>query len=140
MNVEAERDQYKEKVEHFKFLVRKLQEENQSYKLRKESTETVSKLLQESKQEVTSLQKRCSLADAIIRTLQSRLESNGLSSDICPHEGEEYIPGQSKNLLDNLTRENKRLRSLIRSKSGDPEEYAKLQQVSTRLKLICYVI
>ncbi|XP_060584728.1 centrosomal protein of 55 kDa-like [Ruditapes philippinarum] len=128
MNVEAERDQYKEKVEHFKFLVRKLQEENQSYKLRKESTETVSKLLQESKQEVTSLQKRCSLADAIIRTLQSRLESNGLSSDIYPHEGEEYIPGQSKNLLDNLTRENKRLRSLIRSKSGDPEEYAKLQQ------------
>lgn len=128
MNAEEERDHYKEKVEHFKYLVRKLQEENHSYKLRKESTETVSKLLQESKQEVAALQNKCSVFDAVIRTLQSRLESNGLSSDVCPHEGEQYIPGQSKNLLDNLTRENKRLRNIIRSRSGDPEEYAKLQQ------------
>ncbi|XP_045190567.2 NF-kappa-B essential modulator-like [Mercenaria mercenaria] len=137
MNVEVERDHYKEKVEHFKFLVRKLQEENQTYKLRKESTETVSRLLQESKQEVAALQKKCSLFDAIIRTLQSRLESNGLSSDVCPREGEEYIPGQSKNLLDNLTRENKRLRSIIRSRSGDPEEYAKLQQLHEESERVC---
>lgn len=129
MNVEEERDHFKEKVEHFKYLVRKLQEENQTLKLRKESTETVSRLLQEAKQEVAALQKKCSVLDAVVRTLQSRLESNGLSSDVCPHEGEQYIPGQSKKLLDNLTRENKRLRNIIRSRSGDPEEYAKLQQV-----------
>ncbi|KAL4232364.1 TNFAIP3-interacting protein 2 [Mactra antiquata] len=128
LNPELERDHYREKVEHFRILVQKLQEENQSYKLKKESTETVYKLLQESKTETVALQKKCSFFDATIRTLQSRLEAHGLSADIRPHEGEQYIPAPSKTVLDNLTRENKRLRNLVKSKSGDPEEYAKLQQ------------
>lgn len=126
---EQERDSYKEKVEHFKVLIRKLQDELQTLKVRKEGAETVSKLLQESKQECASLKKKQSTYEAVVRNLQSRLESNGLSSDIALQEGETYIPGHSKRLLDNLTRENNRLRQLVRSKSGDPEELARLQQV-----------
>lgn len=129
LTVEQERDSYREKVEHFKVLLRKLQEENQSLKIRKEGTETVSKLLQESKQECCALKKKQSTYEAVIRNLQSRLESNGLSSDIVLQEGETYIPGHSRRLLDNLTRENNRLRHIVRSKSGDPEEFARLQQV-----------
>lgn len=137
LSVEMERDQYREKVEHFKILIRKLQEENQTYKLRKESTETVSRLLQEAKQEVVALQNKLGVSNSVIRVLVSRLESNGLSGDVFPQEGEDYIPGQSQNLLDNLTRENKRLRSIIRSRSGDPEEFAKLQQRNEELERDC---
>lgn len=127
---EQELHSYKEKVEHFKVLIRRLQDELQSCKIRKEGAETVSKLLQESKQECASLKKKQTTYEAVIRNLQSRLEANGLSSDVLLQEGETYIPGHSKKLLDNLTRENNRLRQLVRSKSGDPEEFARLQQVS----------
>ena len=122
-------DAYKEKIEHFKVLVVHLQNELQSNKMRKEGAETVSKLLQESKKEVIVLQKKIKTLESVIRNLQSRLELHGLSTEINLQEGETYIPSHSKQLLDNLTRENTRLRGLIRNTSGDPEELDRLRKV-----------
>mgnify|MGYP006339069521 CR=1 FL=1 len=102
----------------------------QCHKIRKEGAETVSKLLQESKQQVLSLKKKTETYEAIIRNLQSRLETNGLSCDIALQEGETYMPGHSKTLLDNLARENNRLRTMIRNNVGDPEEVARWIQVT----------
>lgn len=121
-------DAYKEKVEHFKVLVMHLQNELQANKMRKEGAETVSKLLQESKKEVMHLQRKVKTLESAIRNLQSRLELHGLSTEITLQEGETYIPSHSKQLLDNLTRENTRLRALIRTASGDPEEFDRLQK------------
>ena len=126
-------DAYKEKVEHFKVLVMHLQNELQANKMRKEGAETVSKLLQESKKEVMLLQRKVKTLESAIRNLQSRLELHGLSTEITLHEGETYIPSHSKQLLDNLTRENTRLRALIRTASGDPEELDRLQKVIMRM-------
>ncbi|WAR21821.1 TNIP2-like protein, partial [Mya arenaria] len=131
---EVERDALREKVEHFKVLIRKLQEDLQSHKIRKGGAETVSKLLQESKQESVGLKKKIGQLETVIRNLQSRLEKHGLSTEIVLNENETYVPGHSKRLLENLTRENSRLRNLARSKSGDPEELAYLQQTNADLQ------
>ena len=127
---EVERDALREKVENLKVLIQKLQEENHVLKIRKEGAETVPKLLQEAKQESFVLKKKIGLLETVIRNLQSRLESHGLSTEVVLNENETYVPGHSKKLLENLTRENARLRSIVRSQSGDPEEHARLQQAS----------
>ena len=130
LSPEQERDYYREKVEHFKTLVRNLQDEIQNCRLRSEGTATISKLLQETKQELAALNKKNSAYESVIRNLQSRLEKNGLSSEIKLLDDEQYFPGNSKKLIDNLTRENNRLRKVIRTDVGDPEEFARLQQVT----------
>ncbi|XP_069139944.1 uncharacterized protein [Argopecten irradians] len=128
ISLEQERDSYKEKVDHMKMLVRQYSQELQSYKIRKEGVETISKLLQEARQEIAVLQKKCKTQDTAIRNLQSRLTSNGLSGNITMEEGDIFVPGISNQLLDNLTRENTRLRALLRGASVNPEEVSVLQQ------------
>ena len=129
VNPEHEVDFLKEKLEHFKLVIHKLQEELQTQKIRKEGAETVSKLLQESKQELVQLKKKIRTYESVIRNLQSRLERHGLSSEMTLQEGEPFLPGHSRQLLENLTRENKRLRNIIRNETGDPEEIVRLQRV-----------
>lgn len=128
VSLEQELDSYKEKVDHMKMLVKQYSQELQSYKIRKEGVETVSKLLQEARQEIAVSQKKSKTQDVAIRNLQSRLTSNGLSGNIIMQEGDMFIPGTSNQLLDNLTRENSRLRTLLRGASVDPEDISALQQ------------
>ncbi|KAL3862979.1 hypothetical protein ACJMK2_004835 [Sinanodonta woodiana] len=137
LSIELERNANREKLEHFKVLIRQLQQELYSNKIRKEGVETVSRLLQESKQENVSLQKRARAMEAAIRNLQSRLEQHGLSSQITLDEDETYLPGHSKHLLDNLTRENIRLRNIIRNAPVDIEEFSRLQQEVVTLQHNC---
>lgn len=129
LSVEQERDSLQEKVGHLKNLLKQYYQELQSQKIRKEGVETVSKLLQESKHENNLLQKRNKTLETAIRNLQSRLTSNGLSDSITLEEGDMFMPGTSQQLLDNLARENARLRTLVKNASVDPEEINKLQQV-----------
>lgn len=129
LSVEQERDSYKEKVEHLKILITKYKQEIQAQKIRKEGVETVSKLLHEAREENSVLTKKNLALETVVRNLQSRLSSNGISGELGLEEDESFIPGSSKRLLDNLARENKRLRSLIQATSIDPEEISKLQQV-----------
>ncbi|XP_060072951.1 TNFAIP3-interacting protein 2-like [Ylistrum balloti] len=132
ISMEQELDSYKEKVDHMKMLVKQYSQELQSHKIRKEGVETVSKLLQEGRQEIALLQKKCKTQDTAIRNLQSRLTSNGLSDNITMEEGDIFMPGTSNQLLDNLSRENARLRTLLRGASVNPEEITTLQQALKR--------
>lgn len=129
LSVEQERDSYKEKVEHLKIMITKYKQEIQAQKIRKEGVETVSKLLHEAREENSNLTKKNLALETVVRNLQSRLSSNGMSNEFGLEEDESFIPGSSKRLLDNLARENKRLRSLIQVSTADPEEITKLQQV-----------
>jgi len=129
LSIEQERDSYKEKVEHMKILFKQMDQELHSQHIRKEGVETVSKLLQEARQEITILQKSIKTKDTQIRNLQSRLNANSLSDSTAMEEGDIFIPGTSNQVLDNLVRENTRLRTLLRGASVDPEALAKLQQV-----------
>lgn len=128
-SAEQERDSLQEKVDHLKILLKQYQNELQSQKIRKEGVETVSKLLQESRLENNLLQKRNKTLETVIRNLQSRLTNNGLSDSITLEEGDMFIPGTSKQVLDNLTRENARLRALVKNASVDPEEITKLHKI-----------
>lgn len=129
LSVEQERDSYKEKVEHMKMLLQKYKQEIQTQKIRKEGVETVSKLLQESRDENANLKKKNIALETVVRNLQSRLSMNGISDGMTLEEGDLFIPGSSKQLLDNLARENKRLRSLLQGASTDPEEMTRLQEI-----------
>jgi hypothetical protein len=132
LSVEQERDSYKEKVEHMKMMIIKYKQEIQTQKIRKEGVETVSKLLHESREENANLTKKNVALEMVVRNLQSRLSLYGISDGMALEEGDMFIPGSSKQLLDNLARENKRLRSLLQgasTNSTDPEEINRLQQV-----------
>lgn len=132
LSVEQERDSYKEKVEHMKMMIIKYKQEIQTQKIRKEGVETVSKLLHESREENANLTKKNVALEMVVRNLQSRLSLYGISDGMALEEGDMFIPGSSKQLLDNLARENKRLRSLLQgasTNSTDPEEINRLQQI-----------
>lgn len=129
-SIEQERDSYKEKVEHMKVLLKQCQSELHTYKIRHGGVETFSRLLQEAKQENGNLNKKLKTLETIVRNLQSRLINNGLSACLSLEESDDFIPGTSKQVLENLSRENSRLKQLLRSSPSDPEEIQTLQQVS----------
>ncbi|VDI32049.1 uncharacterized protein LOC143072436 [Mytilus galloprovincialis] len=129
LSVEQERDSYKEKVEHMKLMIQKYKQEIQAQKIRREGVETVSRLLHESREENAAYQKKNIALETVVRNLQSRLSMNGISDGMTLGEGDVFIPGSSKQVLDNLARENKRLRSLLQGASTDPEEINELQQL-----------
>lgn len=128
-SLEQERDCYKEKVDHMKLLLKQCQTELHTYKIRHGGVETFSRLLQETKQENSSLNKKLKTLETIVRNLQSRLINHGLSSSLSLEESDDFIPGTSKQVLENLTRENSRLKQLLRTSPSDPEEIQTLQQV-----------
>ncbi|XP_061177821.1 NF-kappa-B essential modulator-like [Saccostrea echinata] len=127
-SLEQERDCYKEKVEHMKVLLKQCQAELHTYKIRHGGVETFSRLLQETKQENVGLVKKVKTLETIIRNFQSRLINNGLSASLSLEESDVFIPGTSKQVLENLSRENSRLKQLLRSSPNDPEEIQTLQQ------------
>lgn len=127
-SLEQERDSYKEKVDHMKLLLKQCQTELHTYKIRHGGVETFSRLLQETKQENSSLNKKLKTLETIVRNLQSRLINHGLSASLSLEESDDFIPGTSKQVLENLTRENSRLKQLLRTSPSDPEEIQTLQQ------------
>ncbi|KAK3094311.1 hypothetical protein FSP39_000184 [Pinctada imbricata] len=130
MSVEQERDSYKEKVEHLKLLIKQYQQDLKSQKYRNGGVETVSNLLHEAKQENNALLKKNRTLETAISNLQSRLTSNGLSGSLNIEETDIFVHGTSKQLLDNLAKENSRLRTLLKGASLDPEEIQQLHQTT----------
>ena len=128
-SIEQERDCYKEKVDHMKLLLKQCQSELHTYKIRHSGVETFSRLLQETKQENATLTKKLKTMETIVRNLQSRLINNGLSASLSLEECDDFIPGTSKQVLENLSRENSRLKQLLRPSPSDPEETQTFQKV-----------
>ena len=121
--LKLECDAYKEKLNHLKVYINEQKYQLQSQKIRKEGVETLSKLLTESRQEISTLQRQKKTLETLIRNLQNRLATNGLSDSVTFGENELFIPGISKQIFDNLAKENARLRNMI----GTPSEFVGLK-------------
>ncbi|XP_046379118.1 TNFAIP3-interacting protein 2-like [Haliotis rufescens] len=133
LTVEQERDWYKEKLLHMKVVFREMQHSLQSQKIRKEGVETVSVLLKESRQQITTLENQKRALETAVRNLQNRLANHGLSNSVTFEENELFIPGTSKQILDNLAKENARLRNLL-GMSGGFEDVSKLHETIERVQ------
>ncbi|XP_041371109.1 TNFAIP3-interacting protein 2-like [Gigantopelta aegis] len=133
--IKLERDAYKEKLDHMKVFINELKRELQSQRIRNEGVETVSKLLSESRQEILTLQRQKKTLETLIRNLQNRLAINGLSNSVTFGENELFIPGISKQILDNLAKENARLRNMIGTPSdvGGFKSNSMLQEIVDKL-------
>lgn len=118
---------YKEKNEHFKIVIKELQKEIQSERIRKEGIGTISKLLHESRHEVAIFKDKYKKCGYVIQNLQSRLRAHCISDSVDLGDDELLLPGTSQQLLENLIRDNKRLRNTVPISA---EEWEKLQMVS----------
>ena len=123
-------DTYKEKFENLKILVHQQQRELQSQKIRNEGVTTITTCLQEEREENNQLRNKIQKLEQSVVTLQSRLSASGHVSNVNTQEGESVLPGPSKQLMENLVRENTRLRQSLRQASGDPAHMEHLEKVT----------
>ncbi|GFN88646.1 tnfaip3-interacting protein 2 [Plakobranchus ocellatus] len=96
-------------------LVKELQQQLSQYKLKCAGVDTLAVIIKEAKQESVTLARQKKALETAITNLQNRLSTNNLSSSVTIEETDLYVPGTSKQTLDNLARENARLRSLLKS-------------------------
>ena len=123
-------DTYREKFENLKILVQQQQRELQSQKIRNEGVTTITTCLQEEREENSQLRNKIQKLEQSVVTLQSRLSATGHNSNLNVQEGESVLPGPSKQILENLVRENTRLRQSLRQASGDPAHMEHLEKVT----------
>ena len=123
-------DTYREKFENLKILVQQQQRELQSQKIRNEGVTTITTCLQEEREENSQLRNKIQKLEQSVVTLQSRLSASGHNSNLNVQEGESVLPGPSKQILENLVRENTRLRQSLRQASGDPAHMEHLEKVT----------
>ncbi|CAL1547678.1 unnamed protein product [Lymnaea stagnalis] len=117
INMEGEH-LYRQRFQNMKLVLKELQEQLAIYKNRCAGVDTVALMLKESKLEVVKLTRQCKAFETAVANLQNRLSTNGLSSSVNIEETEVYVPGASKQTLDNLARENARLRSQLKNNEG----------------------
>ncbi|XP_005089873.1 protein CROWDED NUCLEI 4 isoform X2 [Aplysia californica] len=115
MAVEEERDALRQHVSNLKVVLKEMYDQLSVYKNRCAGVDTVSLMLRESKRDVIKLSKQCKVLETAVANLQNRLSTNGLSSSVNIEETELFVPGPSKQTLDNLARENARLRSQLKN-------------------------
>lgn len=99
-----------------KLLLRHYQAQLESQKVRRDGVETVSRLLAESRQENLTLKKNQAALETVIKNLQNRLVVNGLSAK-ADEDDDVLVPAMSKQTLNNLALENKRLRGMLQKDS-----------------------
>nr|KAI8768540.1 hypothetical protein BgiMline_000563 [Biomphalaria glabrata] len=120
-------NQYRQRFQNMKLVVKELQDQLALYKNRCSGVDTVALMLKESKLEVLKLTRQCKALETAVANLQNRLSINGLPSSLNIEETERFVPGASKQTLDNLARENARLRSQL--KSGDSQTGKKPEEI-----------
>lgn len=128
-SLEPEVDSYKAKYEHLKATVKQLYKERQTLLARVHGLESLSTLLSETRQENKELHEKNSKLEATIATYQGRLSSIGASLSLSFEEGEPFVPGPSRQLLDNLVKENARLRQNLKFTNCDPQRLTDLTEV-----------
>ncbi|KAH9499285.1 hypothetical protein Btru_003609 [Bulinus truncatus] len=126
--------QYRQRYQNMKLVAKELQEQVALYKNRCAGVDTVALMLKESKMEVLKLTRQCKALETAVANLQNRLSINGLPSSVNIEESERFVPGASKQTLDNLARENSRLRSQL--KSGENQSGKKSDEVPASKEFI----
>ncbi|GFS16673.1 TNFAIP3-interacting protein 2 [Elysia marginata] len=101
-------------------IVKELQQQLAQYKVRCAGVDTLAVVLKEAKQESVTLARQKKALETAIANLQNRLSTNNLSASVNIEETDLYVPGTSKQTLDNLARENARLRSLLKNTEHQP--------------------
>ncbi|RUS73091.1 hypothetical protein EGW08_019152, partial [Elysia chlorotica] len=114
-SLEAERDKYRQGYSNMTVVVKELQQQLAQYKLRCAGVDTLAVVLKEAKQESVILARQKKALETAITNLQNRLSTNNLSASVNIEETDLYVPGTSKQTLDNIARENARLRSLLKN-------------------------
>jgi centrosomal protein CEP55 len=127
-------DSYKDKCEHLVILVQKLQKELQSHRIRDEGIATMTACLQEQKEDNEQLRTKLANCEREKSVLHNRLSSAGLSPHPSLQEGESLLPGPSKQVFDNLVRENARLKQIVKSAKMEPSALEEAQQHITQLQ------
>ena len=113
--METEITAYKKKLDQMTVLLKTYQNELETHKSRRHGFETVSCLLRETRTENLELRKQKNAMETAIKNLQNRLTSSGLSLVTRDDDEDVIVPSLSKQTLNNLVLENKRLRTLLKN-------------------------
>ena len=113
--METEIAAYKKKLDQMTVLLKTYQNELETHKSRRHGFETVSCLLRETRTENLELRKQKNAMETAIKNLQNRLTSSGLSLVTRDDDEDVIVPSLSKQTLNNLVLENKRLRTLLKN-------------------------
>lgn len=133
-HIEMEQDLHREKPHIIEAVTNEQQKDIQSQKRRKDGMDTIAKLLQETQQDLILARKKNKALELSVRFLQNKLTQSGMNPNVELEDEEVFIPGPSKEIMDNLVRENSRLLSITRN-LGDPEEVHQLRQVTGRQRI-----
>lgn len=134
LTTEEERDKYRQGYSNMLVIIKELQQQLAQYKVRCAGVDTLAVVLKEAKQESVTLARQKKALETAIANLQNRLSTNNLSASVNIEETDLYVPGTSKQTLDNLARENARLRSLLKNtehQSGKKSSDNETQELKT---------
>ena len=140
LGTSTENIQYKEKVESLSSCVKKLHQELQSERLRVEGLNTVSVCLEEERQENEQLRKELQQKDSQIENYKSRLYNLGQSTSLSMGEEDFIVPGQSKVVVENLMKENARLKQNLKYSSGEAVLVEEVQVVNFSVFDFCVCV
>ncbi|KAI8512607.1 CD40 signaling pathway [Branchiostoma belcheri] len=115
-SVGPERDDfYRQKFEAVSQMVVSLSEENKSLKIRLNGVQTLQTLLSEAREELAVKHQVIRDMETRIKDLQAKIAKlGGNSEDKSILQGAIVVPGVSKELVDNLIRENAKLKQMLR--------------------------
>ncbi|ESO98318.1 hypothetical protein LOTGIDRAFT_231392 [Lottia gigantea] len=108
-----ENSMLKEKIENLKLVIKQSNQQLDSERIKIKGVETVTKLLQETRDELQTTQKQKRALEAAVKNLQSRLTINSLPDDVTLQENDVYVASLCPQTLENLSRENVRLKNLL---------------------------
>ncbi|XP_019626338.1 PREDICTED: centrosomal protein of 55 kDa-like isoform X1 [Branchiostoma belcheri] len=115
-SVGPERDDfYRQKFEAVSQMVVSLSEENKSLKIRLNGVQTLQTLLSEAREELAGKHQVIRDLETRVADLQAKIAKlGGNSEDKSILQGAIVVPGVSKELVDNLIRENAKLKQMLR--------------------------
>ncbi|KAI0211973.1 hypothetical protein LSAT2_003158 [Lamellibrachia satsuma] len=119
-------DEYREKFDNLKVLVRELQKQIKSQRVQGDTLHTLNTCLDEERRENTDLREQIKKLEHVVTVLRKRLLANRLSVQTEFEASDPLIITPSKQLLDNLVQENTKLQEKLKYLQVDP---VKLEQL-----------
>lgn len=130
---------YKEKFENLKEICQNLYREVLSNKIRGEGVNTLRTCLQEEREDNQKCRLQLKKCEGIVLLYKKKLEESGKSvssegeAEPAGSQNDNLAPGTSKQLLDNLARENVIIQQSLKAVLGDPKKMEQLSMVSNMI-------
>ena len=122
-------DEYHEKFDNLKVLVRELQKQLKSQRVQGDALHTLNTCLDEERRENTDLREQIKNLEHVVTVLRERLLANKLSAQTEFEASDPLIITPSKQLLDNLVEENIKLQEKLKYLQVDPVKLEQLYKV-----------